>query len=184
MKNDLGHSDIVQRTVIVLRRVQVLLLVFILGLAVSGLTAIPLETELNILARMIGADSANVSTQSGMVQWIHRVHEGLLTTNAHYPFLAYGTDWLAFAHIVIAIAFIGPLRDPIKNIWVIEWGMIACVLVIPCAFIMGGVRGIPWGWRLIDCSFGIFGIIPLWFCRYYIHELSALIDKETAQHYF
>ena len=25
-------------------------------------------------------------------------------------------DWLAFAHVVIAVAFWGPLRDPVKNI--------------------------------------------------------------------
>jgi hypothetical protein len=34
---------------------------------------------------------------------------------------------------VIAIAFIGPWRDTVKNIWVIEFGMIACVLVVPFA---------------------------------------------------
>jgi len=37
-----------------------------------------------------------------------------------YPFIAYGTDWLAFAHFVIAIAFIGPWRDPVRNVWVVE----------------------------------------------------------------
>ena len=88
--------------------------------------------------------------------------------------MAYGTDWLAFAHIVIAMAFIGPLRDPVKNIWVIEFGMIACVLVIPLAAICGPLRGIPWLWILIDCSFGIFGIMPLWLIRRYIKRLEQI----------
>jgi hypothetical protein len=68
---------------------------------------------------------------------------------------------LAFAHLTIAVAFIGPIRDPVKNVWVIQFGMIACVMVIPLAVICGALRGIPWYWRLIDCSFGVFGLIPL-----------------------
>jgi len=39
--------------------------------------------------------------------------------------------------------------------------MIACVAIIPLAFIAGTIRDIPLHWRLIDCSFGVFGIIPL-----------------------
>jgi hypothetical protein len=51
--------------------------------------------------------------------------------------------------------------------------MIACVLIIPLALICGPIRGIPFGWQLIDCSFGIVGIVPLWLCRRYINELEA-----------
>ena len=98
--------------------------------------------------------------------------DALVAPNDNYPFIAYGTDWLAFAHFVIAIAFVGPWRDPVKDVWVVEFGMIACALVIPFALVMGSVRGIPFGWRLIDCSFGVFGIIPLWFCRRLINRLA------------
>jgi hypothetical protein len=55
--------------------------------------------------------------------------------------------------------------------------MIACVLVIPLAMICGPIRGIPLYWRLIDCSFGVVGIIPLWFCRRYILELDRIKNK-------
>ncbi|MEA1950394.1 MAG: hypothetical protein U9N87_03350, partial [Planctomycetota bacterium] len=109
-----------------------------------------------------------------MAQWVSYVHLGVVDTFQQYPFMAYGTDWLAFAHIVIAVAFIGPLRDPVKNIWMIEFGMIACVLVIPLAVICGPLRSIPWFWTLIDCSFGILGIIPLWLTRRYIKRLEAV----------
>ncbi len=100
------------------RRIRLLLLVFIVGLAISGMTAIPLETELRFLTRGTGSES-------GASHWFLKVRDALVETNAKYPFIAYGTDWLAFAHFVIAIAFIGPLRDPVTNIWVIEFGMIA-----------------------------------------------------------
>ena len=36
--------------------------------------------------------------------------------------------WLAFAHIVIAIAFVGPPRDPVRNVWVIELALIDFIL--------------------------------------------------------
>jgi hypothetical protein len=62
----------------------------------------------------------------------------------------------------------------VKNVWVIEFGMIACVLVIPLAMICGELRGIPVHWRLIDCAFGVFGIVPLWIARRYVKRLEAL----------
>ena len=78
--------------------------------------------------------------------------------------MAYGTDWLAFAHIAIAVYFIGPLIDPVRNEWVLYAGLIGCILVLPLALICGPLRGIPLYWRLIDCSFGVFGALPLLYC--------------------
>lgn len=152
-----------------IKQIRALLLVFIVGLVLSGATAIPLETELRLTTKLA---AHCLSTDSSLWQWLARVQAALIDTNARYPFLAYGTDWLAFAHFVIAVAFIGPWRDPVKNIWVIEFGMIACALVVVFALAMGPVRGIPFGWRLIDCSFGVFGILPLWICRNAIRKLA------------
>jgi len=53
----------------------------------------------------------------------------------------------------------------VRNRWLFDFGLIACALVIPYALIFGGLRGIPMYWRLIDCSFGVFGAVPLWLCR-------------------
>lgn len=159
-----------ERVRLLLDRIRVLLLVFTACLVVSGATAIPLETELKLFAQIAEADGN--AEHSGFAAWLFKVRDALVVTYAKYPFIAYGTDWLAFAHFVIAIAFIGPLRDPVKNVWVVEFGMIACALVVPFALVMGGVRGIPFGWRLIDCSFGVLGIIPLWLCRRLINELA------------
>jgi hypothetical protein len=151
-------------------RVKFWLWIFILSLILSGITAFPLETELRAFAQWINAD-ANAAN-SGFAAWIAQVRDGLIETNARFPFLAYGTDWLAFAHLVIAVAFVGPLRDPIRNVWVVQFGMIACAMVIPLALIAGQARGIPLGWRLIDCSFGVFGIVPLWICYREIRKLE------------
>lgn len=152
-------------------RVRIALTLFVLCLVGSGLTAIPLETELGWLDGLCNWSIGGAALPSSVTYWVRRVHEGVAQTNAKYPFVSYGTDWLAFAHVIIAVAFIGPLRDPVKNIWVIEWGIIACVLVIPFALLMGGARGIPWAWRLIDCAFGVFGILPLLLCWKWIREV-------------
>lgn len=103
--------------------------------------------------------------------WILKVQDALAQVDRDCPFLPYGTDWLAFAHLVIAVAFIGPWRDPVRNVWVIDFGLIACLAVIPLALIAGHFRGIPLWWRAIDCSFGVFGAIPLLLARRLIGRL-------------
>jgi len=143
------------------------IIVFMISLALSGITAIPAETELSLLVSYF---PANGSTG----KWLERVFIGIRDTNNRYPFLAYGYDWLAFAHIVLAVLFIGPLKDPVKNKWVIEFGIIACLMIIPFAMIAGYFRGIPIGWRLIDCSFGVIGIVPLKICLNKIYDLETI----------
>ncbi len=119
------------------RKIRLIIIVFIIFLVLSGVTAFPIETELQIL-------NANSSIFPDFIRiWLADVYFAIKDTNAKYPFLSYGTDWLAFAHLVIAVAFIGPLNNPVKNIWVIEFGMIACIMILPLAFIAGAVRGIP-----------------------------------------
>jgi hypothetical protein len=141
-----------------LRSIRIWLAVFIIGLILSGITAFPLEHETGWLVHIL-ADHPILPV--GMMQWIDRVHNALYEQSIHAPFLAYGTDWLAFAHLVLAVAFAGPLIDPIRNKWVIQFGLIACAGVLALALIAGPIRGIPLPWRLIDCSFGVFGALPL-----------------------
>ena len=143
------------------RRIRVLLILFMCGLAASGLTAIPLHLELKLFMPFVGKTSQLGLAFPAFAAWMERVYDGVQNGYGRYPFLAYGTDWLAFGHLAIALAFLGPLRDPIKNIWVIEFGILACLLVIPWTLIFGTVRGIPFFWQLIDMSFGVLGIFPL-----------------------
>src|SRR5262249_9427457 len=133
----------------------------IAGLILSGLTAFPLERETRWLAEF--AESYPI-LPSGVTHWLGQVHAALHDNGINYPFLAYGTDWLGFAHLVLAIVFLGPLRDPVRNKWVLQFGLVACGAVIPFALIAGPIRGIPIGWSFIDCSFGVLGAIPLLIC--------------------
>ena len=147
------------------KRIRLLIILFICALAASGLTAIPLGWELKLLMPFIEKGSQLGIVFPSLSEWMKRINDGVQNGYGQYPFLAYGTDWLAFGHVAIAIAFMGPLRDPIKNIWVIEFGIIACIIVIPWTLIFGAIRGIPFFWQLVDMSFGIFGVIPLWMAR-------------------
>ncbi|MDR3573396.1 MAG: hypothetical protein P4L50_06035 [Anaerolineaceae bacterium] len=107
------------------RIVRFLLAFFMFGLIISGITAFPLIPEVNILEKILGRGSLIEPIWPAMSHWINFIYQGLNETNSKYPFIAYGTDWLAFAHITIAISFIGPIRHPVRNIWGVEFGMIA-----------------------------------------------------------
>src|SRR5208282_2494607 len=114
-----------------------------LALLLSGLTAFPLERELETVTSIRGLDrAATAAVHSGLDSWLLRVRDGFRDTDSRYPWMAYGTDWLAFAHLVIALFFAGPLVNPARNVWVLWAGLIACVLVIPLALICGPIRHI------------------------------------------
>jgi hypothetical protein len=146
------------------------LAIFAGGLVISGVTAFPLVTEMRLAADLLHAIPV---APDGLVTWVDRVRDGLAVTDRDYPFVAYGTDWLAFAHLVIAAAFWGPWRDPVRNVWVVEWGMICCAGIIPLALIAGPIRQLPFGWTVLDMSFGVFGIVPLIVVRLLIKRLDG-----------
>jgi hypothetical protein len=142
-------------------RIRLWLALFITGLVLSGLTALPLEAETGLLVRWLGPGTGPAAAWPELSAWLEGIHVGVVETGRRFPFLAYGNDWLAFAHIVIAVAFVGAWRDPVRNVWVVQFGLVACALVIPTALGCGAVRGIPLFWRLLDCSFGVAGGVPL-----------------------
>jgi hypothetical protein len=165
-----------------LRAIRLWLALLIAGLIISGVTAFPLQAELHwILIVLQTAALRPIAEYTHLLPWITRVHDAISSTNGQFPFLAYGTDWLAFAHLVIAIAFLGLYRDPVRNKWLITFGLVACGGVIPLAVIAGPIRGIPIAWRLIDCSFGIIGAIPLLLCRRHVHALEHLEMEEKVR---
>ena len=153
-----------------IRLIRQLLLFFIIVLFLSGLTAIPVEAELSFLLNAF-------SSSAQLHYWLEKVLSAYKNVNHDAPFLLYSYDWLAFAHFILAILFIGPYRNPIKNIWVIEFGLIACILIFPLAFIAGSFREIPIEWRLTDCLFGLFGAIPLGICY---SKTKTLISKNYS----
>ena len=104
-----------------LRRYRLILGFFIAALVLSGVTAFPLSLELDLLARFLGIAEFTPSTAPhDLGRWILTVRDGLREMYAAHPWIAYGTDWLAFAHLVLAVFFIGPYRDPVRNVWVLH----------------------------------------------------------------
>jgi hypothetical protein len=150
------------------RRIRLCIWIMIAGLLISGLTAFPIETELGWLAQ------SPQYPGSTWQQWLAAVYQAVKYINQNYPYLSYGTDWLAFAHIMLGVLFLGPLKDPLKNSWVIEFGMIAAIAIFPLAFIAGEIRGIPIFWRLIDCTFGVVALAVLLPCYRMIRKIERM----------
>ncbi|RYZ24329.1 MAG: hypothetical protein EOO16_01180 [Chitinophagaceae bacterium] len=153
-----------------LRTIRRLLGIFIIALLLSGLTVWPAAAELRFALRITG-------TESTAGQWLQQVLAAYTETDRQYGFLLYGYDWLAFAHVILAGLFIGPWLDPVRNRWVIQFGLGACAAILPLAFICGTLRGIPFWWQLVDCSFGVFGAALLWPC----HRLALRIERDIFQ---
>lgn len=145
-----------------------MLMLFIVLLALSGITAFPLRTETRYLA--------DIAHRFGpaMQRWIFKVYRAVESTP---DIVLYGTDWLAFSHLVIALFFIPVYIDPVRYRANLFAGMVACAGVIPLAFICGGIRGIPLFHQLIDCAFGIIGVLPLW----YVYRQTRKLQEHTAE---
>jgi len=156
------------------KRIKRQLALFMTALFLSGLTAIPVAAELRFLLKILPNDS-----QAAIL--FSEILAAYVEVSTQYHYLLYGYDWLAFAHFVLAILFIGPYRDPLRNIWVIEFGLLACVLVIPYALVAGTLRGLPFWWLLGDCSFGVIGFVLLWRIRMHIKMLSRLSTHSVHQ---
>ena len=132
--------------------IRVNLAIFIVLLALSGITAFPLQWEMNFLMEHL--NWFPVSLQN----WIMEVK---LAVDKTPQLMFYGTDWLAFAHIIIALFFIPVYMDPQRYRANLLVAMAACLLVFMLAFVCGPLRGIPFFHQLIDCSFGFFAFWPL-----------------------
>jgi hypothetical protein len=158
-----------------LRKIRIWMSLFIFLLFLSGITAFSVRTELSWVCSLWPEHN------SLFYHWIQKCSVAINHTDNNYPYLAYGYDWLAFAHIIIAVFFLGVLKDPVRNIWILEAGVIACILVVPLAFVAGYIRQVPIGWRLIDCSFGLFGLIPLVICIKYTDKLEKFSLNHSNQ---
>jgi hypothetical protein len=149
------------------KRIRYCTIFFIAALWSSGLTAVPLEWGTQWLSDL------TLDWSGPWHAWAEGAAIAIADVGGKYPFLFYGTDWLAFAHIVIGLAFVGVLRDPVRNKWVVEWGLWSCALVVVLAFAWAPVRGIPFFWRCVDAAFGIIGAIPLYIVLRDINRLEA-----------
>lgn len=148
-----------------------------MGLVLSGLTAIPLRLEVDAGAALLGEDfRAGGLIPDGPSAWLRTIRAAVVDSDERAPLLLYGTDWLAFGHLIIALAFVGAWRDPVGNRWLYQFGMAACALVPLWALVFGELRGIPLWWRAIDSMFGIVGFLPAWLC----HRSTGEIERELG----
>ena len=153
-------------------------LFFIAGLVASGATALPIPTELEAAVSLLGEDMrAGGAVPEFAAHWFRTLKDGIRAASVQAPFLFYGTDWLAFGHLVIALAFVGALRDPARNRWLYQFGMIACALVPLWAFAFGQLRGIPLWWRAVDSAFGFVGFVPMWLCDRWSGALERAANR-------
>ena len=150
------------------KKIKAAIIITIAGLLLNGISAVPLRTELNILL------SKPDALPQFLREWWMYVSKGVKETTTNYAFMRYGFDWLAFAHLLIAIAFLGPLRDPIKNEWLVRWGMIASALSVLMALGWEPLRAIPSWWSCIDALIAVAAFIILWLCNKWIKELKKI----------
>jgi hypothetical protein len=141
------------------------LILFSTALILSGLTAIFAREGLRLLSPLFTEGSIMQVFWPSMAEWLSLVQLAIEETYDKYPFLAYGYDWLAFGHFIIAIPFLMAVRDTRHCSWVINYGIFACLAVLPFALVFGAIRGIPLFWRGVDTLFGIGGLIVLLFLR-------------------
>lgn len=147
--------------------IQITLIVFMTILILSGITAFPIKTEIYFLSQIQNLFPSFIQ------EWISKITFFIYCTPSP---MFYGTDWLAFAHIVISLFFIPVYRNPVKHQANLQIGMIACLGVFPLAFICGPIREIPLSHQLVDCSFGVVGFIVLYFIN---HQINRLKHEKT-----
>ena len=142
-----------------LRRAKVMIGLVVFGLFVSAVTIWPAVPELKTAVGIVWGDGEATGVLHGFVL---KAIEGLEVMGAEYPFMLYAHDWLAFAHIMLAILFAGAIRNPVRNVWVIQCGLIMAALVPILAGICVPIRGIPFIWFWIDFAFAPAAAVPLW----------------------
>lgn len=144
------------------------------GLFVSGMTIWPALWELRTFVDLVwGPGPAGGDVHGLMLQAI----EGLESLEAERPLLLYGYDWLAFAHIMLAVLFLGAMRDLVRNVWVVQFGLIACAAVPILAGVCIPLRGIPFGWFWVDFAFAPAAAAPLWVALRDIRRVGKAVAR-------
>ena len=151
-----------------------MLAIVVFGLLVSGITVWPAVPELKLAVRIAWGDAE----PSGVLHsFVLRAIEGLESVEANHPFMLYAHDWLAFAHIVLAILFAGAIRDPVRNVWIVQCGLIMCVLVPVLAGVCIPIRELPLVWFWIDFAFAPAAALPLWIALHDIRRVEAELKR-------
>ena len=161
-----------------MNRAKWMLGIVVLGLFLSAVTIWPAVPELKFAVQLAWGDGPP-SPGSTLHAFILKAIEGLETMDRQYPFMLYAHDWLAFAHIVLAILFAGAIKDPVRNKWIVQCGLIMCALVPVLAGICIPLRGIPFCWFWIDAAFAPAAAVPLLVALRDIHRIEVIKLAES-----
>jgi len=140
------------------------------GLVIAGATAFFIPWGVDLIV-----NHTPLPEWINQTVWLNYVLNGVIQIDKSYDFIWYGTDWMAFAHLLFAILFYGLYKDPIRNKWLVSFGLVACVAIAPIALGFGHLRGIPLIWQFLDMAFGVIaGALLL-----RIKSLIQSIEKST-----
>lgn len=156
-------------------RIRALLILFIIGLIFSFQMILFVEPEIVWISKTFGTESTLGQFLPAVAQWVEVLELSITDTYAKYPAIAYCMDYLALSQLVIALFIAGAVKDPVKNIWIINAALLSCIIMLPFAYLSGCIRGIPTFLTTVDASFAILGIIPLLIAKYYI---KAIVDSK------
>ena len=158
-----------------LKRAKLMLGIVAFGLFMSGITIWPAVPELKTAVWVVWGNSQPTGVLHAFVL---KAIDGLEFMQANYPFMLYAHDWLAFAHISLAILFAGAIRNPVRNIWIVQCGLILCILVPVLAGICIPIRGLPSLWFLIDFAFAPAAALPLLIALHDIRRVEKVSAKQ------
>ncbi len=148
------------------------------GLILSGLTCYFLPWELDFIVRTMEALSfPEIPLFRDMYLFVAHTREGLGFVVEGYPQMLLGTDYLGFAHVLLGLLFLGAMADPARNVYVLRFGVLCCLLVIPAAFFFGQLRGAPILHRFGDASFGVIALV----FTVYALKAAERLEKENGR---
>jgi len=140
-----------------------------LGLFLSGVTIWPWHWELTVLIGVL----QSVSAPQELIVLLQEILSDMSRLRSEESFVLYVADWLAFAHLVLTALFVMAMRDPVRNIMVVRFGILCCLTVPILAITCVPLRGIPLFWIAVDSSFA-FAAIPLWVALRDLKRAEAL----------
>ncbi len=141
--------------------IRVCLSLFFVGLVFGLHTVVFVRAETTWMADRFGRGTFVEERWPTVAAWFEHLHIAFATTYTTYPVIAYCMDWLGYACIVLAVLMVGAIKDPVRNIWIVQAFMVGCTIAFVMPLVMGPLRGIPLFWRLIDSSFGLVGFFLL-----------------------
>jgi hypothetical protein len=124
------------------------------GLFISGVTIWPWELELTLAISILDG----LAVFEPLRALLQELLSDMLALREKDSFVLYIADWLAFAHLILTALFLMAIRDPVRNILVVRFGILCSLSVPLLAVTCVPLRGIPLFWILVDSSFALCAI--------------------------